>query len=153
MSVIFIQGDLFNHPGLHTYAHGCNCAGAMGKGIAVDFKLKFPDMYQEYKKRCRNGSFTLGSVYFYQSGPYSVFNIGTQKTWQTKAEMVAIETGLTTMLNIAAEHNIHKIGLPRIGAGLGRLSWEEVKETIIRLAENSPIELIVFEEFVKAPSV
>ena len=35
--------------GVSSYAHGCNCAGAMGKGIAVQFKSKYPDMYLEYK--------------------------------------------------------------------------------------------------------
>ena len=39
------KGDIFRIDGVSSYAHGCNCAGAMGKGIAVQFKSKYPDMY------------------------------------------------------------------------------------------------------------
>lgn len=42
------KGDIFRIEGVSSYAHGCNCAGAMGKGIAVQFKDKYPDMYLEY---------------------------------------------------------------------------------------------------------
>ena len=44
------QGDIFNLNGVHSYAHGCNCAGAMGKGIALQFRERYPKMYAEYKK-------------------------------------------------------------------------------------------------------
>ena len=43
-------GDIFDLPYIHCYAHGCNCAGAMGKGIALQFKNKYPEMYLQYKK-------------------------------------------------------------------------------------------------------
>lgn len=46
------KGDIFRIEGVSSYAHGCNCAGAMGKGIAVQFKDKYPDMYLEYKLLC-----------------------------------------------------------------------------------------------------
>ena len=44
--VYYIQeGDIFRIPQIRNYAHGCNCAGAMGKGIALQFKDRFPQMY------------------------------------------------------------------------------------------------------------
>ena len=63
MPTIFVKGDLFAHKGLDALAHGCNCAGAMGKGIAVHFRERFPNMYGEYKQRCADGRFTLGAVF------------------------------------------------------------------------------------------
>ena len=41
-------GDIFSISGISCYAHGCNCAGAMGKGIALQFKKRFPQMYLQY---------------------------------------------------------------------------------------------------------
>lgn len=38
------RGDIFNIEGVNNYAHGCNCAGAMGKGIALQLKNKYPKM-------------------------------------------------------------------------------------------------------------
>ena len=55
MSIVFLKGDLFNHGDLQTFAHGCNCAGAMGKGIALEFRRRFPSMYLDYKQRCADG--------------------------------------------------------------------------------------------------
>ena len=51
------KGDIFRIDGVSSYAHGCNCAGAMGKGIAVQFKSKYPDMYLEYKSCAKKISF------------------------------------------------------------------------------------------------
>ena len=51
------KGDIFRIEGVSSYAHGCNCAGAMGKGIAVQFKSKYPDMYLEYKQLCKENKF------------------------------------------------------------------------------------------------
>ena len=55
------KGDIFRLEGVTSYAHGCNCAGAMGKGIAVSFKQRLPEMYAEYKELCRNGQFKPGT--------------------------------------------------------------------------------------------
>ncbi|MCM1489989.1 MAG: hypothetical protein NC095_04095 [Muribaculum sp.] len=35
------KGNIFKIEGVTSYAHGCNCAGAMGKGIALQFRAKF----------------------------------------------------------------------------------------------------------------
>ena len=57
------KGDIFRIEGVSSYAHGCNCAGAMGKGIAVQFKDKYPDMYLEYKLLCKENKFCPGDVF------------------------------------------------------------------------------------------
>ena len=62
--VIYIkEGDIFKVDGVTSYAHGCNCAGAMGKGIAVQFKTKYPEMYKTYKQMCKTGTYQPGDVY------------------------------------------------------------------------------------------
>ena len=49
------EGDIFSLKGVSSYAHGCNCAGAMGKGIALQFRNRYPAMYKEYKLLCQCG--------------------------------------------------------------------------------------------------
>lgn len=58
MSIEFVRGDLLASS-LPAVAHGCNCAGAMGKGIALDFKRRFPKMFTEYKALCKKVFFFL----------------------------------------------------------------------------------------------
>ena len=140
--VTYILQDIKN------YAHGCNCAGAMGKGIALQFKNKFPKMYLEYKKRCKDGLFSLGDVFTYNYGNGIIFNLGTQASWKTKADINAIEHALIKMLSYASQNNILKIAMPKIGAGLGGLNWIDVKQTIDKVAMNHlKINLLVVENY------
>lgn len=142
------EGNIFNIPGVNNYAHGCNCAGAMGKGIAVQFKEKFPEMYLQYKKLCKSGAFALGEVFMYNYGDGMVFNLGTQQSWTTQAEISAVDAAIGKMLQLAAENQVKQIALPKIGAGLGKLDWESVKQVINEQAAAYPeMDLFVVENF------
>jgi O-acetyl-ADP-ribose deacetylase (regulator of RNase III) len=130
------------------YAHGCNCAGAMGRGIAVQFRKKFPKMYQEYKQLCSEGSFGLGDIFPYHYDGGCVFNLGTQLHWRDKAEIWAIEESLRKMISYSLANGIVDIALPRIGAGLGGLDWVEVKPVFQRVAgADLGVNLFVVENY------
>lgn len=141
------KGDIFKLNEVYNYAHGCNCAGAMGKGIALQFKKKFPKMFLEYKTLCKQGDFDLGDVFKYSYSQGVVYNLGTQKTWRTKATLEAVEESLTKMLKLAREEDIKKIALPRIGAGLGGLNWVDVKGVIIKVAKKYNTTLFIVENY------
>lgn len=147
MSIKFVTGDLFNTPGLKCICHGCNCAGAMGAGIAVQFRNQFPKMYNKYKVKCKTGQFNLGDVFMWSEDDWVVFNLGTQKTWGMKAELKAIESSVNTMVQLAAGLKIDNIGIPKIGAGLCGLEWQPIKDVLNKIGACTDIELIVFEEF------
>lgn len=142
------EGDIFDLKEVFNFAHGCNCAGAMGKGIALQFKKKYPKMYKEYKKLCTEKLFSLGDIFIYKYKEGVIFNLGTQATWRTKADMNAIEVSLYKMLSHASSNNINKIALPKIGAGLGGLNWEDVKTVIEKVSKNFPqTELLIIENY------
>lgn len=147
MPTHFLKGDLFHYEGLHALAHGCNCAGAMGKGIAVEFRARFPTMYAEYKKRCAESRFGLGDVFEWTEAGVTVFNLGTQRTWKTKADLPAIEAATRAMIRLAEHKGITRIGLPRIGSGLGGLPWGDVRAALTRIGSETSVELVVFEDY------
>jgi O-acetyl-ADP-ribose deacetylase (regulator of RNase III) len=147
MATTFVKGDLFAHTGLDALAHGCNCAGAMGKGIAVRFRERFPKMYEAYKERCADGRFALGDVFAWPEDGLTIFNLGTQKTWRTKADLSAIETAVRSMVRLAEQSRIARVGLPRIGAGLGGLAWPAVRALLAEIGNDTHVELVVFEEY------
>lgn len=141
-------GDIFALPEVHCYAHGCNCAGAMGKGIALQFRYKYPDMYIQYKELCKNGLFQPGDVFEYRQNDEHVFNLGTQKDWKTKAIPDAIKNSVRKMLESATEQHITAIAIPKIGAGLGGLIWEDVKRILEEVVSHFPnVDLIVVENY------
>lgn len=81
---------IFSHY-LMCYAHGCNCAGAMGKGIALQFRRKYPNMYLQYKKLCKDGAFKLGDIFEYRLNDEYVYNLGTQKDWKNESNFGCFE--------------------------------------------------------------
>lgn len=148
MIKIIPEGDIFKVIGVSNYAHGCNCMGAMGKGIALQFKHKYPQMYRNYKQMCTDGKFVPGDVYDYDSGEGHVFNLATEKSWHTGAKIEYIEKSLRKMFQLAIDDKVDNIAMPTIGAGLGGLKWEEVLKTIIEVAADYPeVTLHIVEKY------
>src|SRR5262249_17086018 len=151
----FLAGDLFaNEIRAQAFAHGCNCQGSMGAGIAKGFRQRYPEMYEEYRARCKAKprKFNLGDAWLWKAqGQPWVFNLGTQETyWRGRATYEAIEQALTSMKKQAVREDIRSIALPRIGAGFGGLSWKKVRAVIERVLSDWPGTLYVYEEFVPA---
>jgi O-acetyl-ADP-ribose deacetylase (regulator of RNase III) len=149
MPVLFTKGDLFATPGLSAFAHGCNCAGAMGAGVAVEFKRRWPRMFDEYAARCADGRFGLGDVFVWNEGEETVFNLGTQAHWKEKARIPALVKSLGRMVELAELAGIERVGLPRIGAGLGGLDWPRVKKVLQEVGGPAKVTLVVFAQFVR----
>jgi O-acetyl-ADP-ribose deacetylase (regulator of RNase III) len=54
-------GDLFESKA-QTWVNTVNCVGVMGKGVALEFKNRFPDMYEDYVARCKRGEVKLDDL-------------------------------------------------------------------------------------------
>jgi len=143
MSIEERTGDLFAQPDLTALAHGCNCAGAMGKGIAVPFKQRWPRMYAAYKSRCAARRFQVGDVFVWQEDGMTIFNLGTEEHWRTGARIEHIERAVAAMAREAATLGVTRVGMPRIGAGLGGLSWADVRAALERATEGTGLTLVV----------
>ena len=153
MPIQYISGDLFtNRYGCQALAHGCNCKGSMGAGIAVGFRERYPEMYEEYRRRCKATPRELnpGDVFFWKADDKpSIFNLATQEDyWRSRATYPAIEQVLQTMKQLADRENIQTIAMPRIGSGYGGLSWRKVKVIVEQIFSDWPGTLCVYEEFI-----
>ena len=56
-----IKGNIFN-TSCQTLVNTVNCVGIMGKGIALECKLRFPDMFEKYKEFCEKKLIKPGSL-------------------------------------------------------------------------------------------
>jgi O-acetyl-ADP-ribose deacetylase (regulator of RNase III) len=146
--ISFVSGDLLEAPGLDAIAHGCNCGGVMGAGIALPIKQRWPSMFTEYRRRCRTGEFDLGDVFAWRARDLVVFNLGTQKRHGSMAMLGPIETAITSMVAMAPGLGVRRIGVPRIGAGLGKLSWAAVRAVLEKVAATTEVELVIFDRYV-----
>ena len=149
MPIKFTSGDLLADEELEAVAHGCNCVGLMGAGIAKSIAERYPKMYEEYRDLCKQKKFNLGDIFVWRSdnGKY-VFNLATQSHTGPNAKYTAIQKSIRKMLDYASQHNIINIGVPRIGCGIGGLNWNMVS-TILKdcSAEHPKPHLIVYERF------
>jgi len=150
MPTTFVKGDLFNTPEVRAYAHGCNCAGAMDAGVSVAFKKRWPRMFEEYRLRCADGRFHLGDVFVWTEGDETVYSLAIQEHWKQKSKLPAFTKALRKMVELAAHAGIERIGLPRIGAGLGGLDWPRVKKVLTEVGAETPVTLVAFEQFIRA---
>lgn len=137
-------GDVFAADDADAFAHGCNCAGAMGAGIAVQFKRRWPRMYDEYRSLCAAGSFRPGDVFLWRGDGATIFNLGTQATWRVGATEAAVRTSLERMARMADEFGVGRIAMPRVGAGLGGLPWPSVESIVREVAGSCRVTLSVY---------
>jgi O-acetyl-ADP-ribose deacetylase (regulator of RNase III) len=153
------EGSLFKSDG--HLAHGVNCAGAMGKGIAVEFKRRFPEMYEKYRARCGEGLIIPGScwswyheggdVVFAKSGRLEevpgryIFNLAIKAHWRLPASYVAIKGSVTNLIKEMKEHDIDTVSMPWIGCGLGGLQKNVVRRILEKALEGESLLFRVYE--------
>ncbi len=156
-------GDLFESRA-QTLVNTVNCVGVMGKGVAEQFKLRFPAMFEDYKSRADRKAVRLGEPYLYRdrSGA-QIINFPTKDHWRSPSRIADIERGLDYLAAHSAEWGITSIALPPLGCGNGGLEWSEVGPLIYRKLHRLPIDVEVYapyttpkqhltEEFLSAPS-
>ena len=119
-----------------------NCVGVMGKGLALQFKNRFPENFATYKDACNRNKLQLGAVLVYDHGeavqPRFIINFPSKNHWRDPSKIDYIESGLVSLAQAIKTHNISSIAVPALGCGLGGLKWEEVRPRIVEAL--SPIE-------------
>lgn len=128
-----IEGDLFTSKA-RIIGHGVNTQGVMGAGIAVQFKKRWPDMYTAYREACLNEWLKPGEVFWWTTDDgLTIANIASQMYPGPNAKVEWLAQGLTEVADRAGRRTI---AIPRIGAGIGGLKWEEVSWTIKQIERN-----------------
>lgn len=136
-------GDLFASDA-QTIVNTVNCVGIMGKGIAAIFKKKYPDMFEEYKRRCDLKQVRLGEPYLHTDlVGTSVVNFPTKNHWRASSRLVDIEAGLDYFTAHYKEWGIKSIAFPPLGCGNGGLDWTTVGPIMYQKLKtlNIPVEI------------
>ena len=107
-----------------------NTEGVMGKGIALQFKEKFPEMFVAYKKACEAGQVHPGRMDVHDlSGmfhPRYIINFPTKRHWRSPSRIEDIESGLAALKAEILKRGIKSVALPPLGCGNGGLDWADV---------------------------
>ncbi len=146
--VRFITGDIFAQDA-QAIVNPVNCVGVMGKGLALQFKQKFPLNFEIYRTACMKGELRPGRILTCGTGretPSVIINLPTKRHWRDGSRMEDIEAGLDALAREIRERGLSSVAIPALGAGLGGLEWNGVRKAIEdRLSGLKDTEITVLE--------
>jgi O-acetyl-ADP-ribose deacetylase (regulator of RNase III) len=122
----FAKGDLFAD-GADALVNPVNCVGVMGKGLALEFKKRFPKNFKAYELYCELGYLDPGETFNYEERDRFIINAATKNHWKGQSRIEYIRDCLNSIRVTLLQNNIESIAIPALGCGLGGLSWSEVK--------------------------
>lgn len=141
-NVRMLEGDLLKS-NMHALVNTVNTVGIMGKGVALAFKKRYPDMYLDYVKRCDRGEVRLGEPYVYRASDHVIVNFPTKQHWRSVSRLSDIEAGLDYLERHCKEWHIKSLAVPPLGCGNGQLEWRIVGPILLRHLKrlDIPVEL------------
>jgi O-acetyl-ADP-ribose deacetylase (regulator of RNase III) len=150
------SGDILESPA-EALVNTVNCVGVMGRGIALQFKNRYPENYKEYAQACKLNEVRPGTMFVTNTnqfqGPRYIINFPTKRHWRGKSRLEDIDAGLADLVRVVADLKITSIAIPPLGCGLGGLSWPLVKARIQKAFEGlGHVEVYLFEPISEASS-
>ncbi len=147
--VEYKKGDILKEE-TEAVVNTVNTKGVMGKGIALQFKERFPENYKQYKKACEARDVETGKMFVTETGlllnPRYIINFPTKEHWKNPSKMEYIHEGLTDLVRVIKEKKITSISIPPLGCGNGGLDWNEVRPAIEKALSNiSNLRIVLFE--------
>lgn len=143
--VTFVKGDIFKSPA-QVLTNAVNCVGVMGKGVALEFKNRYPLMFDDYKSRCDQGKVKPGQPYLWEDDSAQILNFPTKRHWKDNSLLQDIEDGLKHLASSYEQMGIQSIAMPALGCGLGGLKWSEVQSLIVKYFGSIPdLDVYVYE--------
>ncbi len=119
-----------------------NCAGYMGKGIALQFKQAYPNNFKAYEKACRAKLVQPGRMFVFETGmmmnPKYIINFPTKRHWRGKSKLEDIEGGLEALVEEIKRLGIQSMAVPPLGCGNGGLEWAVVRPMIEQALAATP---------------
>ncbi|MBN8487935.1 MAG: macro domain-containing protein [Burkholderiales bacterium] len=144
------QGDLLKQDDVDAIVNTVNCVGVMGKGIALQFKNKWPANFDAYAAACKAGQVRPGRMFVFDCGglvkPNFIINFPTKDHWRGSSKIEFIRDGLVDLVAQVRRLGIQSIALPPLGCGNGGLDWADVRPLIEVAFQPLPdVEVRLFE--------
>ena len=129
------NGNLFDSH-CQTLVNTINCVGVMGKGIALEFKKRYPVMFEMYLGACEHGLLEIGKLQLWKGRDHWVLNFPTKVDWRKPSQMGWIETGLKKFISTYKEKGITSVAFPMLGCSNGGLDKEKVLPLMMKYLDG-----------------
>jgi len=126
MGLQYRGGSIFTSM-VQTLVVPVNCKGFAGRGLALQFKERYPHWYRAYRQCCTDGLLQIGCPLLHWGDDPWILSFPTKGDWRLPAALSFIEAGLAATVLLCARHGVESIAFPKLGTGAGGLSWEQVR--------------------------
>lgn len=115
-----ITGNIFKTE-CQTIVNTVNCVGVMGAGLALECRLRYPAMYEQYVNLCAKHRIDIGLLWLFKASDRWILNFPTKKHWKFPSKESYLHLGLQKFLDTYAAKGITSIAFPLLGAQHGGL--------------------------------
>ena len=143
MSVNIISGNIFTSK-CQTIVNTVNCIGVMGAGIALEYRLRYPDMYDKYVQFCLEKKISIGTLWIYKTNSRWILNFPTKNHWKYPSKIEYLNAGLDKFISTYKERGIESIAFPLLGADKGGIPQEKSLEVMINFLERADIRIEIY---------
>lgn len=126
-----------------------NCEGFMGKGIALEFKLRFSSMYDKYKYFCDEKKLVPGKLWLYRDEKPNILCFPTKNYYKFPTKIEYLELGLKKFSETYTSFGARSISFPLLGASNGKIN-PEVSLSLMQkyLGEINDIDIFVIKNYI-----
>lgn len=139
----YVKGDIFNGPS-KIIVNTVNTVGVMGKGIALEYKNRYPEMFLRYHELCQKNLLDIGKLYLWKKSDKWILLFPTKKHWRNPSKFEYIEQGLIKFVENWDKLGADSIAFPRLGCGNGGLDWNVVKPLMEKYLNKLPMQILVY---------
>jgi O-acetyl-ADP-ribose deacetylase (regulator of RNase III) len=150
MEIKIIKGNIFTS-GVQTLVNPVNTVGVMGAGLALEFKIRYPEMFNKYLDICKNKQFRTGQLWLYKADNRWILNFPTKEHWKDDSKVEYIMEGLEKFINTYKIHNITSIAFPVLGTNKGNLSEEVILPIMQDYLTKCDIDIEIYRYDPNAP--
>ena len=138
----YFEGTVFN-AGTEAIVNTVNCMGVMGAGIALEFKLRYPNMFKEYEEQCKIRLVKVGKLTYHKEDGYHIINFPTKGHFKYPSKIEWIRDGLIDFTKTYSQHDFKTIAFPKLGTHNGGLPWDDVEKLMLNHLQKLNIEVII----------
>lgn len=132
--ILDANGNLFDGPA-EGLVNTVNTVGVMGKGIALQFKRRYPENFKVYQAACKAQTLVPGVILDVWDqdafGKKCILNFPTKRHWRNPSKYEYIEAGLPALREAILRNGLTSVAIPPLGCGNGGLDWGVVRPMIV----------------------
>ncbi len=138
------KGNIFTS-NCNTIVNTVNCVGVMGAGLALECRLRYPEMHKKYKDLCHKDLIQIGKLWLYKADNKWILNFPTKKDWKHPSKIEFIEAGLIKFVKTYKEKEIESIAFPILGADKGGLDPELIIQLMRGYLDPLPVKVEIYQ--------